>query len=289
MAAGIPRVGIGLALAISTIFTSSTPAFGSICISGGSFLAPEAGATLPENPRLFLFVRDSAGQPIVDVHADSAEAAFEVAAVSTLPAFSAYRIDVTAGAGERLTVRVREAERERTLRASYLVTRSAPTPRVPLRVLDVETILDEGCYYFEASQTIRISAPMAASSPIPAFRIEWAFDAAALAAGRSQSFVLPANMAGFPGNEPGVGGTLMLGTAGCSGTTLEWKPGTPVYLSITALHEDRTEQPVTLDAGVLELAPPERSLGRALAEDHLAPAVWKLTYLYSEAYALLVP
>lgn len=225
----------------------------------------------------------------MSVHADSGEVAFEVAAVSTLPAFSTYRIDVTAGAGERLTIRVREAERERTMQANYLVARSAPAPRVPLMVLDVETVLEEGCYYFEASQNIRISAPMAASSPIPAFRIEWASDAAALSAGRSQSFVLPANVTGFSGNEPGVGATLMLGTAGCSGTTLEWKPETPVYLSITALHEDRTEQPVTLDNGVLKLAPPERSLGRALAEDYLAPAVWKLTYLYSEAYALPAP
>ena len=258
-------MAVGLVV-LSATFTAAPPAHAR-CMMPQTFLAPAAGTTLPENPSLFLFVPNFYAEPVVSAWTVDGDRPLAMTEISKGPAHTSYRIDVRVEAGKALTVRVQDPKWEtQFIESEFTMIESIPSSKAPITVRDIATEISHWTCSFQQTHNLRLS------HAAPAFRVEWSTTKSDYASGKRETVVVPSHMMSFfdqGRSAPTVAPTVELGHTNCFGHTLQWTGTDPVYVGITALHADGTEQVVT--KAPLSLYPPERSPLQRLTEDYIRP------------------
>jgi hypothetical protein len=221
-------------------------------------IVPPDGSPLPPKPTLYVFVPGRWGRrppetpPLTIVDGAGATVSFRVTRAGEVPAFSAYRVDVEARAGSRITVKLKyKAYGEVTLIRSYSVTAAWERPaRGATAVTKVEREKRDWTCSFQSSRNLT------PSRFAPAYRIEWALTPADWRGGVRGQVVLPYSKGEFwrrdQSQVPQVA-LLELGHLDCIGFTFEWK-GKPIYVGLAALYPDGSEDPPVVEP--VRVSPP---------------------------------
>lgn len=246
-----------------------------------SFLAPATGATLPEHPRLFLFVPSFYGEPTVTASTEKGESRVGMKEIATSPGLTTYQIDVWVEAGNTLTVRVQDPKWETEISESeFTVVESIPSSKAPITIRDIDTEISSWTCSFQKTHNLRLS------HAAPAFRVEWSKTQSDYTSGKRETVVVPSHMMSFfdrGRSVATVAPTVELGHVNCFGHTLQWAASDPLVVGITALFPDGTEQVVTTSP--LRLYPPERSPLEQFTEDYIRPLLDNASYYIENATA----
>jgi hypothetical protein len=241
---------LGLALA-------PAPARGK-CAMPAAVIVPPDGAALPPKPVLYAFVPGGFGKrpadalPLTIVDGAGAKVSFRVTRLGEAPAFAAYRIEVDARAGSRITVKLtQQMYREVTIARTYAV---AGDWKRPARGATAVTKVTHESHRWTCSH--QLSQNLTPGRFAPAYRVEWAETEKAWRDGKRERLFLPYSKAEFWNwrNEKVPQAALLeLGHLDCMGSTFEWK-GKPIYVGVAALHPDGSEDPPAAEP--VKVSPP---------------------------------
>jgi len=215
------------------------------CALPAAVVVPPDGATLPPNPVLFVFVPDHFGirpsdtLPLTIVDRSRAKVSFRVTRFGAVPAFAAYRVDLSARAGTRITVGLRHRlYPDITIARTYSVTDAWKRP--PRGTTTVTKVAHASSKWTCSYQS---SSNLTPSRLAPAYRVEWALSPEDWRRGARGKLVLPyASLEFWEEKKASQAALLELGHLDCLGFTFEWK-GKPIYVGIAALHPDGSEDP----------------------------------------------
>lgn len=250
-----------------------------------SSLAPGADSVLPPGPVLHLFSWRAASTPLVRIEAYGRDVAFEREVVSETRDVLSERISIPVGRGD-LTVFVDGEAHHYRIDPHW--------SRGPARTVNV-TRAEHDVWSWTCSHTDAFY--LWPSVDAPAYRVEWARTADDYRQGRRQSLVVPHDPAVFFA-DPDATALIGLGFLSCLGETFD-PAELPVYVGVTALHPDGSEDDASPEPAVIgpagafvphavadPAAVPIQAVGRCHAH-HRVPAIFRFGFVYGPMLVLL--
>jgi len=223
------------AMCVPLVFQNAFPE----CAFPQPFIAPYPTATLPANPRLYLFVPKLTRDSIPEVAIRDSERrpmTFSQQEAAGTGCYRVYVLSIETDGTEECEIEV-SCPPWRTLTQSFTVDKGWRLPKSRLEISNVSLSRYFWPCSFELSQTMRVYADA------PVYEIQWSMTAEQFQAGDRKSLFVPASLAWFFGSNASQGAELNLGHVDCLGFTLEW-PVDTLTIGIAAVYPDGTRRTV---------------------------------------------